>query len=128
MRRALRHALDTSRSGLTLDAGLAFDASRSRLSLDSSLPLDMLRALAFGRGEALLTLHTLRGSKSASAAAALHVERLPRRRTALGGLRTLATLRRGLLTLDLIGVAVIAARASRGRRGNRQRRDAGSKE
>jgi hypothetical protein len=113
-------ALDALRA-LPLDAGLTLDASRPRLPLDSSLALDMLRTLALGRSEALLALHPLR---------ALHVERLAWRGAPFSGL---GALRRGprpldLLPLDLVGIAVVAARASCGRRGNGQRRDSGSEE
>jgi hypothetical protein len=126
-------ALDARRPSLTLDArltfdvlralaldpGLALDPSRTRLPLHASLALDMLRALAFDRREALLALHALR---------TLDVERLPRRLTALGRLRALGALRRRALAFNLVGIAVITAWASRSRRGNRQRRDAGSEE
>jgi hypothetical protein len=112
-------AFDALRA-LALDAGLTLDASRPRLPLDSSLALDMLRTLALGRSEAL-TFHPLRP---------LHVERLAWRGAPFSGL---GALRRGprpldLLPLDLVGIAVVAARASCGRRGNGQRRDSGSEE
>jgi hypothetical protein len=109
---------------LPLNARHAFDAS---WTLDASLALKPLRPLAFNC-KSLLTLHPLGSGESTAATAALNVERLPWHRTALGRLGTLGALRRGPLTLNLVGIAVITARASRGRRGNRQRRDAGSEE
>ena len=119
MSRTLGHALDASGSRLALDAGLPFDAGRSSLPLDSRLALHTLRALAFAGSKALLALHSLRP---------LNIERLPRRLAALGGLRALGALWRRPLAFNLVGIAVITARASRGRRGNGQRRNAGSEE
>jgi len=116
---AVLHAIGVSRT-----LRHAFDAS---WTLDARLALKPLRPLPFNC-KPLLTLHPLRRGESATAAAALNVERLPWRRTALGCLGALGALWRRPLTLNLVGIAVITARASRGRRGNRQRRDAGSEE
>jgi hypothetical protein len=92
-----------------------------RHTLDTlrALALHPLRALAFAGSKALLALHALRP---------LNIERLPRRLAALGGLRALGALWRRPLAFNLVGIAVITTRASRGRRGNGQRRNAGSEE
>src|ERR687891_637516 len=73
-------AFDASRPNLMLDAGLAFDVSRPGLALDAGLtfdarlPLDLGRTLTLDGREPLRALHALRGSESATAATALHVE------------------------------------------------------
>jgi len=120
------HLLAVGHASLTLDAIRPNLLALGRAVLDAfdmgrplRHPLHARRTrLAFDAHRPRLTLLHC-GTRRA-----LHVERLARRGTALGCLRTLAGLGgRRPLTLDLV-VGVAATRASRCRRRNRQRGDA----